>query len=309
MKVFVTGADGFIGSHLCERLIADGHEVTGLALYNSERDIGWMREVEGVTAVHGDIRDAECIARLIDGHEVVYHLAALIDVPYSSQAPRSYIDTNVIGTLNVLEAVRLVGAKLVHTSSSEVYGTAKYRPQDEKHPKNPQSPYAASKVAADALVASYIESFGIEAVTLRPFNTYGPRQSTRAIIAHVAREIAVGAEIIKVGSFVPERDWTYVTDTVRAFTMVPIAGGEFNAGSGQTISVGDMIRKMCAMRTVTAPVAFDSGRLRPNEVGALIAGTRKLTQATGWKPEVSLEEGLRRTLEWWDDRIKRTESR
>src|SRR5882757_4550927 len=224
--VAVTGAEGFIGSHLVEALVAAGHRVRAMALYNSMGSWGWLEDLDAdvldrVDVVLGDVRDAASVRELVDGAAAVYHLAALIAIPYSYRAPRSYVDTNVIGTLNVLDAVRACDTpRLVHTSTSETYGTARAVPISEHHPLQAQSPYAASKVAADKLVESYHLSFGVPAVTLRPFNTFGPRQSARAVIPTVISQIAAGARQLKLGALAPSRDFLYVADTAAAFVAV-----------------------------------------------------------------------------------------
>jgi len=300
MRCFVTGACGFIGSHLVETLVAEGHDVTGLALYNPSQSWGWLEGIEARKA-HGDVRDAEQMRRLIKGHEAVFHLAAQIEVPYSFVAPRSFIDTNVTGTLNVLEACRATGAKLIHTSSSEVYGTAAYTPQDEAHPLQAQSPYAASKIAADALVTSYHRSYDLPAVILRPFNTYGPRQSERAVIASIIlQDLRDGA--VTLGDLRPHRDFLYVEDTVRAFMAVmKLSGGVYNAGTGISISIKDLAAKIITY-------AAAQGEYRPEnaEVHLLRASSAKLFAETGWRPRVSLDEGLKRTKEWWHDSVSRS---
>lgn len=304
MRVFVTGADGFIGSHLVEALRDRGDDVTGLALYNSFDSYGWMDEIDGIRKVRGDVRDAEQMRKLIAGHELVFHLAALISVPDSYERPRSYIDTNVTGTLNVLMACREAGAKLVHTSTSEVYGTAQYTPIDEKHPINPQSPYAASKVAADALVQSFVKSYGIQAVILRPFNTYGPRQSERAVIgSFLAQKYALGS--IEMGQPEPRRDLMYVADTVSAFLAVSTLAeiGPYNAGTGESIRIGDLAVKIAG----DSVIPMRPERLRPlaSEVYELRCNASELTKLTGWKPSVTLDEGLKLTADWWCSRTYR----
>lgn len=297
MKAFVTGADGFIGSHLCELLRDEGYSVTGLAHYNSFDSFGWLDEIEGVEKVLGDVRDTENMLRLIHGHEIVFHLAALIAIPDSYDRPRSYVDTNVTGTLNVLMAARATAAKVVHTSTSEVYGTAQYTPMDEKHLLNPQSPYAASKAAADALANSFRLSYGLPIVTLRPFNTYGPRQSERAVIARIIRqELDPDQKSIVLGNLSPERDFTYVTDTARAFLAASrLDSGLFNAGSGKAISIQKLADKVA-----TKPIKSTSDRYRPaaSEVDRLQCDAAALVTAADWRPTVSLDEGLLRTMAW-----------
>ena len=301
MRVFVTGADGFIGSHLCEALRDAGHDVTGLAFYNSFDSFGWLDEVDGVAKIRGDVRDAEQIRKLINGHEVVFHLAALISVPHSYDAPRAFIDTNVTGTLNVLLAARDAGAKIVHTSTSEVYGTAQYTPQDETHPIKPQSPYAASKVAADALVRSFVLSYGMSAVILRPFNTYGPRQSERAVIGSICRQMADPrcSGYVEVGHTESARDFMYITDTVAAFLAVMPLDGVFNAATGVCTKIEDLLGTVLRVHSVT--------RQRPDgsEVHRLIGDASALAKATGWQAAVNIEDGFARTLNWWRSRSYR----
>ena len=298
MRAFVTGADGFIGSHLVEALRDRGDEVTGLAWYNARDSFGWMDDIEGIHRVRGDVRDAARMRELIAGHDIVFHLAALISIPYSYEAPQSYVDTNVTGTLSVLDACLRVDARLVHTSTSEVYGTAQYTPMDEAHPIRPQSPYAASKVAADALVRSFVLSYGMEAVTLRPFNTYGPRQSRRAVIASMCAQAAAGNDIV-LGDNRPKRDWTYVSDTVNAFLAASgLVGGVYNAGSGEMFSVGALA--IC----FTDHMIRKRGPERPaaSEVWELCADATALHEATGWEAKISLADGVNETLDWWRGR-------
>ncbi len=313
--VGVTGADGFIGSHLVERLVADGHRVRALAQYNSLGSWGWLdslgRDVlANVEVISGDVRDPACAREVVEGAEVVYHLAALIAIPYSYRAPRSYVDTNVIGTLNVLDAVRAEGTpRLVHTSTSETYGTARTVPIAETHPQQTQSPYAASKLAADKLVESYHDSFAVPAVTLRPFNTFGPRQSARAVIPTVISQLAAGADEIRLGALTPTRDFTFVADTVSAFVTVGTAPAEavvgelFNAGTGGEISVGDLVTQITELMGRPVPVRADQQRLRPDnsEVMRLVCDATKLRAATGWAPQHTLADGLKLTIDWFCD--------
>ncbi|HET8930118.1 MAG TPA: SDR family NAD(P)-dependent oxidoreductase [Acidimicrobiales bacterium] len=312
--VAVTGAEGFIGSHLTEELVARGHRVRAMVQYNSFGSRGWLDRLghdtlEGVEIEAGDVRDPGSVASLLDGVDVVCHLAALIAIPYSYVAPRSYVDTNVTGTLNVLEAVRRLGiGRLVHTSTSEVYGTARTVPIDETHPLQAQSPYAASKVAADKLVESYHLSFGLPAVTLRPFNTYGPRQSARAIIPTVISQIAAGERAIHLGSLSPTRDFNFATDTAAAFCALveaddEIHGRTFNAGSGTEISIGELVVEIGQTMGVDVDVSCDAERVRPeaSEVQRLVADSIELRMATSWKPQVDLTAGLARTARWFTD--------
>jgi NAD dependent epimerase/dehydratase len=313
--VAVTGADGFIGSHLVERLVERGHRVRALALYNSFGTYGWLdslpEAVRGeVDVVPGDVRDPGCVDPLVEGVEVVFHLAALIAIPYSYAAPRSYVETNVLGTLNVLEAVRRHETpRMVHTSTSETYGTALTVPISESHPLTAQSPYAASKVAADKLVESFHLSFGLPVVTLRPFNTFGPRQSARAVIPTAVSQLAAGLRRIELGALTPTRDFMFVKDTAEAFLAVGtheadrVVGRLFNAGTGHEVSVGDLVRTIATLMDVDAEVVRDPRRLRPDssEVQRLLCDSSALREATGWRPQYSLEKGLAETISWFRD--------
>jgi len=308
----VTGADGFIGSHLVEALVARGEQVRALALYNSAGSWGWLDSLAPdvlaeVEVVLGDVRDAEQMAHFCDGVDTVFHLAALIAIPYSYAAPRSYVETNVVGTLNVLEGVRRGGVRrMVHTSTSEVYGTAQTVPIDESHPLQGQSPYSASKIGADQLVYSYVVSFDVPAVTLRPFNTFGPRQSARAVIPTVVAQVAEGQREILLGSLTPTRDFNFVADTVAAFLAVAdgedkLIGEVLNAGSGREVSIGDLVTTIARIMGTEVEVRQDDTRLRPeaSEVMRLLADRSKLHAATGWEPTHSLEDGLAVTAEWF----------
>ncbi|MEV0438326.1 SDR family NAD(P)-dependent oxidoreductase [Streptomyces spectabilis] len=311
----VTGAEGFIGSHLTEGLVASGHRVRALVQYNSFSSYGWLETLPadvlaGVEIVLGDVRDPGSVRALVTDAEIVYHLAALIAIPYSYQAPHSYVDTNVTGTLNVLEAVRHAEVpRLVHTSTSETYGTARTVPITEDHPINAQSPYAASKAGADLLADSYCASFATPVVTLRPFNTYGPRQSMRAVIPTVIGQVAAGERAITLGDLRPTRDFTFVEDTARAFLAVGTApadavlGRTFNAGTGGEISIGDLVRLIGKVMDTPLDVTADEERVRPaaSEVMRLVADATRLREATGWSPEHSLEDGLARTVEFFLD--------
>jgi nucleoside-diphosphate-sugar epimerase len=308
MKVLVTGGCGFIGSHLVEALRDRGDDVTGLAMYTSQDTYGWMDEIDGIRKVRGDVRDAEQMRSLVKGHELVFHLAALVSVPHSYDAPRSYLDTNVTGTLNVLMACREAGAKMVHTSTSEVYGTAQYTPIDERHPINPQSPYAASKVAADALVNAFRLSYDMPVVTLRPFNTYGPRQSERGVIASVIRQVLTSREIT-LGDVTPIRDWLYVADTARAFLAASrLDEGTYNAATGEARSVRDMLNLVVSTSERVGGLYFrlDETRLRPpqSEVRELLGSTDELRCATGWVPQVRFLDGIMETVAWWRSRTR-----
>ncbi|MFJ6217082.1 SDR family NAD(P)-dependent oxidoreductase [Streptomyces sp. NPDC092296] len=313
--VAVTGAEGFIGSHLVEALVARGHRVRAMVQYNSFSSFGWLETLDAdvldsVEIVLGDVRDPGSVTGLVKGAEAVYHLAALIAIPYSYQAPHSYVETNVTGTLNVLEAVRhLEIPRLVHTSTSETYGTAQTVPISEDHPINTQSPYAASKAGGDRLADSYHASFGTPVVTLRPFNTFGPRQSMRAVIPTVIGQVAAGERVITLGDLRPTRDFTFVKDTAAAFATVgtapaeQVVGRTFNAGTGGEISVGDLVALVGKLMGADLEVREDAARLRPanSEVMRLVCDASRLRAATGWEPGHSLEEGLLRTIEFFRD--------
>ncbi|MEV8099355.1 SDR family NAD(P)-dependent oxidoreductase [Kitasatospora sp. NPDC085879] len=311
----VTGAEGFIGSHLVEKLVADGHRVRAMVQYNSFSSFGWLETLspdvlDSVEIVLGDVRDPGSVTGLVKGTDAVYHLAALIAIPYSYQAPHSYVETNVTGTLNVLEAVRhLEIPRLVHTSTSETYGTAQTVPITEDHPINTQSPYAASKAGGDRLADSYHASFETPVVTLRPFNTFGPRQSMRAVIPTVIGQVAAGERTITLGDLRPTRDFLFVKDTAAAFATVgtapaeQVVGRTFNAGTGGEISVGDLVTLIGKLMDTDLTVREDSDRIRPaaSEVMRLVADATRLREATGWAPTHSLEDGLLHTIEFFRD--------
>lgn len=317
-RVVVTGADGFIGSHVVEALVAEGAEVTALALYNSFDAHGWLDELPAETLgairlVRGDVRDGGFVSRLLAGQDVCFHLAALIAIPFSYDAPRAYVDTNVVGTLNVLEAARDHGlSRVVHTSTSEVYGTALTQPMPESHPLQGQSPYSASKIGADMMAEAFARSFGLPVVTLRPFNTYGPRQSERAVISATIRQaLDPACESIRLGDLSPKRDFTFVSDTAQAFLAVGIAdnlayGEAYNGGTGRSVTIGEMVEAVRRVTGCNKAVETEAARMRPenSEVLALLADHAKLTQATGWQPEITLEEGLSRTVAWWRARLE-----
>ena len=313
--VAVTGAEGFIGSHLVEALVRRGHRVRAMALYNMFSSAGWLDTLDGditgqVDVVFGDVRDPATVRELVDGAAVVYHLAAIGSVPYSYSAPRSFVDTNTIGTLHVLEAVRACQTpRLVHTSTSETYGTALTVPITEAHPLQAQSPYAASKVAADKLVESFHLSFGVPAVTLRPFNTFGPRQSTRAVIPQIITQLATGSRRLMLGALDPTRDFCYVTDTARAFLDVgsapasAVVGEVFNCGPGDDIAIGSLAADIAGLMGADADIIEDPQRLRPkdSEVMRLVCDATKLRQRTGWRPRLTRAQGLRATIDWLRD--------
>ena len=312
-RVLVTGADGFIGSHLAEALVRENAEVTALALYNAFDRHGWLDDADpelraSMRLVRGDIRDAVSMFRLAEGHDVVFHLAALIGIPYSYDSAQSYVDVNVTGTLNILEAARAhaVG-RVVHTSTSEVYGTAQTQPIAESHPLVAQSPYAATKIAADKLAESYALSFDLPVAILRPFNTYGPRQSERAVIPTVIRQaLDPACDAISVGDTTPTRDFNHVADTAAAFAAMGIANGlafgrAYNTGTGVAVSIAAVIEMVRAVTGTNKPLAHDAGRVRPekSEVRALLSDSRALQAATGWKPTIDLKLGIGSTVAWW----------
>jgi len=313
MKMFVTGSAGFIGSHLVEALLEAGHDVKALVRYNSRGAIGHLTHLthlpdklrSRLTIVSGDVRDSEFIERHIQQDDTVFHLAALIGIPYSYHAPRSYLQTNIEGTLNILEACRKKNARrLIVTSTSEVYGTAIYSPIDENHPLQGQSPYSASKIAADKLAESYYRSFDLPVVTFRPFNTYGPRQSARAILPTIISQVLGGKNPIRLGSLTPQRDLTFVTDTVNGFiraSEVPgIEGQVVHIGQGRAVSMGELAETVFKVLGKTVEIETEEARVRPekSEVGLLLCQPEKALRLLGWKPQVSLEEGIHRTAEF-----------
>ena len=316
-RVVVTGADGFIGSHVAEALQAAGAEVTALAAYNSFDAAGWLDDLSpqtraGLKVVRGDIRDGGFVHRLLKDQHSCFHLAALIAIPFSYAAPRAYVDTNVIGTLNVLEAARDHGlGRVINTSTSEVYGTAQTTPMPESHPLQGQSPYSATKIAADMLTESFARSFGTPAVTLRPFNTFGPRQSERAVISSTIRQaLDPACKAIKLGDLSTKRDFTFVTDTAAAFLAIGAAetvdyGTAYNGGTGRAVTIGETVDIIRRITGTNKPIETETARLRPanSEVLALLADNARLAAATGWQPAVKLEDGLARTVDWWRARI------
>jgi NAD dependent epimerase/dehydratase len=308
-SVLVTGAGGFIGSHLVERLVAEGARVRALIRYTSRSGIGYLRLAPPETRAQieftfADLRDEHAVAEAMRDVEIVFHLGALISIPYSYVHPREVVETNVIGALNVLMAARAVQpARVVHTSTSEVYGTALRIPIDEEHPLQGQSPYSASKIGADKLVESFVRSFNVPAVTIRPFNTYGPRQSARAVIPTIISQ-ALTRDEVNLGDLTPTRDFTYVADTVdgfvRAATAEGIIGEAINLGSDDEISIGDLAQLIIKLIGRRVEVKTDRNRIRPpaSEVRRLHADNRKAKARLGWEPHTSLEEGLRTTIQW-----------
>lgn len=315
--VLVTGADGFIGSHLTETLVRQGHKVRAFVYYNSFNSWGWLDTLDKaiqdeLEIFAGDIRDPFAVHKAVEGCSVIFHLAALIAIPYSYQAPAAYVETNVTGTLNMLQAARTWGVeKVVHTSTSEVYGTAQYVPMDEDHPLQAQSPYAATKIAADQLALSFHRSFGLPVAVIRPFNTYGPRQSARAVIPTIIAQIAAGKEKIKLGALEPTRDLNYVKDTVSGFMAVAVSdkavGEVINIGSNYEISIGDLAELIAEVMGRQVIIETEAERLRPakSEVERLWADNRKARRLLGWEPAYAGLEGLRRgledTAEWFSD--------
>jgi len=308
-KILVTGAGGFIGSHLCEELVEAGAHVTALLRYSSRPDWGnleWLPAPRkaALRVVTGNVEDPHFVTRLVAGHDVVFHLAALIGIPYSYVAPHSYVRTNIEGTVNVLEAVRTCGVeRMIHTSTSEAYGTALYAPIDERHPLQGQSPYSASKISADKLAESYHRAFGVPVATLRPFNTYGPRQSARAVIPTIVSQALTQPEI-RLGSLTPVRDLTYVKDTARAFLKVAESdaaiGQTVNAGTGTGITIGDLAQLILRLMDVSKPIVQDDDRVRPeaSEVLRLVCDNRLAAELVDWRPEYRLETGLRETIDF-----------
>ena len=308
-RVLVTGAAGFIGSHLVEALLAHGANVTCLTHYNSASSVGNLgflppKARAAITVSAGNIEDSDFVQRAVEGQQIVLHLAALIGIPYSYVAPRSYVRTNVEGTLNILDAARRCGVdRVVHISTSEVYGSARRTPIDEEHPLQGQSPYSASKIAADMLAESYYRSFGVPVVTIRPFNTFGPRQSARALIPTIIAQGLAG-NTVRLGSLTPKRDMTYVTDTVAgmviAATAAGVEGETINLGTGEMFSVGEIAQRALALMGSKARIEDDPTRKRPDasEVTALISDNRKAGSLLGWQPRVTLDDGLRATIDF-----------
>lgn len=308
-KILVTGADGFIGSHLVEMLVSKGHEVKALSYYNSFNSWGWLEDsacLKDIEVVSGDVRDSYFVKKITKDVDTIYHLAALIAIPYSYVAPESYVDTNIKGTLNICQAALENGVKrVIHTSTSEVYGTAKKVPIDEEHPLQPQSPYSASKIGADAMAMSFHNSFNLPLTIARPFNTYGPRQSARAVIPTLISQIASGAMQIKVGDMTPTRDFNYVEDTCRGFLMLANSldtiGQVLNIGSNFEISVKDTFELIKQIMNSNVEFIQDEQRIRPvgSEVFRLWCDNSKMNHLVGFKPEFTLEKGLQKTIEWF----------
>ncbi len=308
IKVLVTGADGFIGSHLTEALLEEGYQVRALAQYNSFNHWGWLEGMahERLEIVTGDVRDAAFCRHIVESCQIVFHLAALIAIPYSYVAPESYVDTNIKGTLNICQAAKDCGVKrIIVTSTSEVYGTAQYVPINETHPRQPQSPYSATKIGADAIAKSFFNAFGLPVVIARPFNTYGPRQSARAVIPTIISQIASGAKQIKVGDLTPTRDFVYVRDTCRGFLALAqapdIEGEEINIATGTEISMKETFSMIAQIMRAEVDFVTDPQRIRPSrsEVFRLCGDNSKIRNLTGWTPSYTMDRGLAQTVEWF----------
>ena len=310
-QVLVTGADGFIGSHLTEMLVTQGYQVKALSQYNSFNNWGWLEDInclDQIELLTGDIRDPHFCKHIMQDVDIVFHLAALIAIPYSYTAPDSYVDTNIKGTLNICQAAKENGnVRVIHTSTSEVYGTAQYVPIDEKHPLQPQSPYSATKIAADAMAMSFYNAFELPVTVARPFNTYGPRQSARAVIPTIITQIASGMKEIKLGDVTPTRDFSYVEDTCRGFLAIAESeqtiGKTINIGSNFEISIADTLNIIKELMGSDIKFITDKQRIRPekSEVFRLWCDNTKIEQLTGFKPQVDLREGLQRTIDWFTD--------
>jgi len=310
MKVLVTGADGFIGSHLTESLLAEGYDVRALSQYNSFNYWGWLEDIQhpNLEIVCGDVRDQAYCREICKGIDVIFHLAALIAIPYSYIAPKSFIDTNIKGTLNICQAAKDCNIKrILITSTSEVYGTAQYVPIDERHPLQPQSPYSASKIGADAIAMSFYNAYQLPVTIVRPFNTYGPRQSARAVIPTIITQIASGNKEIKIGDTTPTRDFNYMKDICNGFILLAkcdkAIGETVNIGSNDEISIKELFALIKDIMHSDANLMVDEQRLRPehSEVFRLRCDNTKIKELTGYKPQYSLREGLEKTVEWFTD--------
>lgn len=314
-KVLVTGADGFIGSHLTESLLEKGYEVKAFVYYNSFNSWGWLdslpqEKVKQIEIFAGDIRDPNGVREAMKGLDAVFHLAALIAIPFSYHSPDSYVDTNIKGTLNVLQAARTWNLERVMiTSTSEVYGTAQYVPIDEKHPFQGQSPYSATKIGADRLAESFYRSFGLPVSIVRPFNTFGPRQSARAVIPTIITQLLAGKKEIKLGSLTPTRDFNYVRDTASGFIAIAESdsaiGQEINIATQREISIGALAEEIISQINPEAKIICDEQRLRPlnSEVNRLLGSNEKIKRLTDWQPQYTFEEGISATIEWIQDHM------
>ncbi|MCA6436315.1 MAG: SDR family oxidoreductase [Bacteroidetes bacterium] len=310
-KVLVTGADGFIGSHLVEHLLEEGYDVKAFVLYNSFNSYGWLdtlpkEKLKQIEIFSGDVRDPNGARVAMQGIDTVYHLAALIAIPYSYHSPDNYVDVNIKGTLNILQAARMLNTqRVIVTSTSEVYGTAQYVPIDEKHPFQGQSPYSATKIGADRIAESFYRSFNMPVTIVRPFNTFGPRQSARAVIPTIITQLLNGEKQIKLGDITPTRDLLFVKDTVKGFSAIANSkntiGEEINIATQSEITVGDLAQKIIDQINPEAKIITDEQRLRPekSEVMRLFGSNQKLIQLTGWEQTYSLEEGLKQTINWF----------
>lgn len=315
-KVLVTGADGFIGSHLVEELLKDGYDVKAFALYNSFNTWGWLdtlppKTLKEIEVFTGDVRDSNAVRMSMEGMDAVLHLAALIAIPFSYYAPDTYVDTNIKGTLNVLQTARsLEISRVLITSTSEVYGTAQYVPIDEKHPYQGQSPYSATKIGADRLTESFYRSFDLPVSIVRPFNTYGPRQSARAVIPTIITQLLAGKAEIKLGSVEPTRDFNYVKDTARGFIEIlksdKTIGQEINIATQREISIGQLAKELVKQINPQAQIICDEQRVRPqnSEVERLLGANEKIKLLTGWRPQYTFEEGLSETIDWLKDNLE-----
>ena len=309
MDILITGADGFIGSHLTEMLVAQGYQVKALSQYNSFNNWGWLEDVnckDNIEVLTGDIRDPHYCKHITKDVDIIFHLAALIAIPYSYVSPDSYVDTNIKGTLNICQSAKENGnIRVIHTSTSEVYGTAQYVPIDEKHPLQPQSPYSATKIAADAMAISFYNTFKLPVTIARPFNTYGPRQSARAVIPTIITQIANGIKEIKLGDLSPTRDFNYVEDTCRGFIALAeedkTIGETINIGSNFEITIADTLNLIKELMDSDVNFITDEQRIRPekSEVFRLLCDNTKIEKLTGFKAKVDIREGLQRTIEWF----------
>lgn len=309
-SILITGADGFIGSHLAEQLLAEGYKVKAFVYYNSFNNWGWLENIpkeklDKIEIFSGDIRDPNGVRTAMRDCNVIFHLAALIAIPYSYHSPDSYIDTNVKGTLNILQAAKdFKIEKVLITSTSEVYGTAQYVPIDERHPRQPQSPYSASKIGADCIAESFYRSFGLPVTIVRPFNTFGPRQSARAIIPTIITQLLKGNEEVKLGDITPTRDLLFIKDTVNGFIEIfksDLIGEDVNIASQSEISIGDLAQEIISQINPNARIVCDIDRLRPSksEVLRLLGSNKKITERTNWFQQYSFKDGLKQTIEWF----------
>ncbi|WP_085992723.1 NAD-dependent 4,6-dehydratase LegB [Oceanobacillus senegalensis] len=314
-NVLITGADGFIGSHLTEELVREGHNVKAFVFYNSFNSWGWLDTLPAdikseIDVFTGDIRDPNGVRKAMNDVDEVYHLAALIAIPFSYHSPDSYVDTNIKGTLNILQASRNLNTnRVLITSTSEVYGTAQYVPIDESHPYQGQSPYSATKIGADRIAESFYKSFNVPLTIVRPFNTYGPRQSARAVIPTIITQLLAGKKELKLGSLTPTRDFNYVKDTVRGFIEIAkenkTIGEEINIATQQEISIGKLAKELIKQINPNATIITEEERIRPknSEVNRLLGSNEKIRKLTGWKPKYTLEMGLKETIEWLENNL------